>query len=150
MKRRIFIFFFISLVGWLISCNSPPVAHSLNKAENHPTPSESEKTGDNTQQKLSSVLYELALSPDPEYYAKQHNILLDNHRVRVFIILEPSSPDPEREKVFEDHNIRVEKRSGDMVRGLVAVDRLIPLSEEPVIQFIRLPDRLIKTRNIHP
>jgi hypothetical protein len=148
MKIRIFIFLFIFLSGYLMSCNSTPVAHSPDKAENNPAQAGSKQIGDKKPQKLSSVLYELALAPDTEHFAKKHNIPLENNRVRVYIFLEPLSPDPERKKVFEDHKIMIEKRSGDMVRGLVAIDQLIPLSEEPVIRFIRLPDRLIKTRNL--
>lgn len=150
MRRRISIFLCIILSGCLISCNSPLVAHSLTKSDNDTTLSGSGNIADKKQPKLSSLLFELALSPDPEYFAKAHHIPLDNHRVRVFIFLESSSLDREREKVFEYHKIRVEKRSEDMVKGLVAVDRLIPLSEEPVVHFIQLPDRLIKTRNIDP
>jgi hypothetical protein len=64
----------------------------------------------------------------------------------VFIFFETSSSDPERKKILKDHGIIIEKSSANLIRGLVAVDQLIPLSEEPVIQSIRLPDRLIKTR----
>ncbi len=133
-----------------MSCNKTPAAHSLKKAENSTTPEASKKIGDTKNQKLSSLLYELALSPDPEYFAKTHNILLDNHRVRVYIFLEPSSPDPERKKLLKEHNIMIEKWSADMLRGLAAVDQLIPLSAEPAVRFIRLPDKLIKSRTIRP
>jgi hypothetical protein len=96
------------------------------------------------------MLYELAISQDREYFAKKHNIFLDKDRVRVFIIFEPTSSGTDRKKILNDHGIIIEKSSADMTRGLVAVDQLIPLSEEPVIQSIRLPDRLIKAREINP
>lgn len=150
VKRRIFIFFFTFLSGCLISCNSTPATHSFEKAQNTATQAGSKKIGDKKTQKLSSLLYDLALAPDPEFFAKKHNIILENHRVRVYIFLEPSSTDPERKKMLENNKIRVEKGSKDMLRGLVPVDRLIPLSEEPVVRFIRLPDRLIKTRKMDP
>ena len=114
MKKRIFTFYFIFLFGCLISCNNDPVVNSLKKSEKNTSASESKKIVDTKNQKLSSMLYELAISP--------------NH----------------------DHGIIIEKSSADMTRGLVAVDQLIPLSEEPVIQSIRLPDRLIKAREINP
>jgi hypothetical protein len=133
-----------------MSCNKAPAAHSLKKAEHNTTPEGSKKIGDTKNQKLSSLLYELALSPDPAYFAKKHNIFLDNHRVRVYIFLEPSSPDPERMKLLKAHNIMIEKWSADMLRGLAPVDQLIPLSAEPAVRFIRLPDTLIKSRNIRP
>jgi hypothetical protein len=106
--------------------------------------------GDTKKQKLSSMLYELAISPDHNCFAKQHDILLDKDRIRVFILFEPSSSDPDRKKILEDHGLTIEKSAAGMIRGLVAVDHLISLSQEPVIQSIRLPDRLIKPRKTNP
>lgn len=146
MKIRIFIFLFIFLFGGLISCNNNPAVHSLTKTEKNTSAAESNNIGDTKQQKLSSMLYELAISPDPEYFAKKHDISLENKRVRVFIFFEPSSSDPNRKKILEDHGIIIEKSSADLTRGLVPVDHLISLSQEPVIRSIRLPDKLIKTR----
>ena len=96
------------------------------------------------------MLYELAISPDHEYFAKQHDIELDKDRVRVYILFDPSSSDPDRKKILNDHGIIIEKSSADLTRGRVPVDHLISLSEEPAIRFIRLPDRLIKAREINP
>jgi hypothetical protein len=150
MKIRVLIFFFIFLFGCLISCNNAPAAHSFKKTGNQTPQGESKKIGDTNNQKLSSLLYELALSPNPDYFAKTHNILLDDHRVRVYIFLEPSAPEPEKIKLLKAHSITIEKWSADMLRGLAPVDQLIPLSEEPAVRFIRLPDKLIQTRNIRP
>ncbi|MGA8181123.1 MAG: hypothetical protein WB792_13760 [Desulfobacterales bacterium] len=150
MKRRIFIFFFIFLFGGLISCSNTPAAHSFKITENKTIQEGPKKIGDSKNKKLSSPLYELALSPDPDYFAKKHNILLVNHRVRVTICLEPSMPEAERIKLLKVHNILIEKGSADIVRGLAPVHQLIPLSEEPAVRFIQLPDTLIKTRKIRP
>ena len=150
MKIRIFMFLFIFLFGGLISCNNNPAVHSLTKTEKNTSAEESNKIGDTKKQKLSSMLYELAISQNPEYFAKQHDIELDKDRVRVYILFEPSSSDPDRKKILNDHGIIIEKSSGDLTRGLVPVDQLILLSEEPVIRSIRLPDRLIKAREINP
>jgi hypothetical protein len=150
MKIRVLIFFFIFSFGCLISCTNAPAAHSFKKTGNQTTQEGSKKIGDTTKHKLSSLLYELALSPNPDYFAKEHNILLNDHRVRVYIVFEPSAPESERIKVLKTHNIMIEKRAADTLRGLSPVDQLIPLSEEPAIRFIRLPDKFIKTRNIHP
>ena len=150
MKIRNFTYFFIFLFGVLISCNNNPAVHSLTKAEKNTSAAGSKKIGDTKKQKLSSILYELAISQDPEYFAKQHDISLENNRVRVFIFFEPTASDPDRKKMLNDHGIMIEKSAADMIRGLVPVDHLLSLSEEPVIQSIRLPDRLIKTRNISP
>jgi hypothetical protein len=134
-----------------MSCNNnEPVAHSLTKTEKNLSAAEIKK-GDNTnKQKLSSILYDLAVSQDPESFAKTHHIFLDKSRVRVFIFFEPTSSEPDRKKILEYHGIIIEKKSVDTIRGLVAVDHLIPLSKEPVIRSIRLPDKLIKTRKTNP
>ena len=149
MKIRIFTFFFIFLFGGLISCNNNPAVHSLTKTEKKISAAGENKIDDTKKQKLSSVLYELAITQDPEYFAKQHDIFFKNNRVRVFIFFEPSS-DPNRKKIFNDHGIMIEKSSADLTRGLVPVDHLIPLSQEPVIRSIRLPDKLIKAKEINP
>jgi hypothetical protein len=150
VKIRIFTFFFIFLFGGLISCNNNPATQSLAKTEKNTSAVESNKIVDSKNQKLSSMLYELATSPDPYDFAKKHAIFLDKNRVRVFIVFEPSSSDPDRTKIIKDHKIIIEKSSADLTRGLVPVDHLISLSQEPVIRSIRLPDRLIKTRNNRP
>jgi hypothetical protein len=134
----------------LISCNNNPAVHSLTKTEKNTSDAGSNKIGDTKKQKLSSMLYELATSPDADYFSKQHNIFLDKDRVRVFIIFEPTSSDTDRKKILNDHGIIIEKSSADLTRGLVPVDHLISLSQEPVIRSIRLPDKLIKTRKTSP
>jgi hypothetical protein len=150
VKIRIFTFFFIFLFGGLISCNNNPATQSLAKTEKNTSATGSNKIGNTKEHKLSSMLYELATSPDPYDFAKKHAIFLDKNRVRVFIVFEPSSSDPDRTKIIKDHKIIIEKSSADLTRGLVPVDHLISLSQEPVIRSIRLPDRLIKTRNNRP
>jgi len=150
MKIRIFIFFFIFLFGGLISCNNNSAVHSLTKTEKNTSAEGSNKIIDTNVQKLSSMLHELAIAPDHEYFAKKHDIVLDKDRVRVLIFFEPSSSDPDRKKILNDHGIIIEKSSADLTRGLVPVDHLISLSQEPVIRSIRLPDRLIKTRKTNP
>ncbi len=94
--------------------------------------------------KLTSILYELAVAPEPENFAKEHDIFLAKGKVRVFICFNPASSNSEREKLAENYNIVVEKKSNDLLRALVPIDRLIPLSKESVIWSIRLPDRAIK------
>jgi hypothetical protein len=150
VKIAIFIFFFIFLFISLISCNNNPATHSLAKTEKNTSATGTNNIGDKKERKLSSMLYELAISQDHEFFAKQHDISLENNRVRVFIFFEPSSSDPDRTKIIKDYKIIIEKSSADLTRGLVPVDHLISLSQEPVIRSIRLPDRLIKTRNNRP
>ena len=94
--------------------------------------------------KLSSILYELAVAPEPEKFAKKYDIFLTEGKVRVFISFNPASSNSERDKLAENYNFMVEKKSNDLLRALVPIDRLIPLSKESVVWSIRLPDRAIK------
>lgn len=97
--------------------------------------------------KLTSVLYELAVAPDPDHFAKQHHIFLTNGLVKVFISFDPGSSIPEREEIIQNYNIVIEKTAGNLSRAWVPANRLIPLSNEPVIQSITLPKRLITPRD---
>ena len=96
--------------------------------------------------KLISVLYELAVAPDPDFFAKQHHILLTKGSVKVFISFDPGSSIPEKEEMIKNYNIVIEKTAGSLSRAWVPVNQLIPLSNESVIQSITLPKRLITPR----
>ena len=96
------------------------------------------------QLKLSSLLYDLAVDPEPEKFAKKHGIFLTDGRVRVFISFNPTSSNLERDTLSENYNFMVEKKSKDLSRALVPIDQLIPLSKESAIWSIRLPDRAVK------
>jgi len=100
--------------------------------------------------KLTSVLYEFAVAPDPEYFAKKHNIFLSKERVGVYISFDPNSSISKREKIIEDYNIVIVKKAGNLSRALVPVNRLISLSKESVIWSIKLPNRLIKPNKTKP
>ena len=135
----------------MVSCNNDPVVvHSLGKTETKTSETGSNKINDIKKQKLSSMLYELAVSQDPESFAKTHDILLDKNRVRVFIFFDPTSSDQDREKILKDHEVIIEKSADAMIRGLVPVDHLILLSQDPVIHSIRIPDKLIKAKEMNP
>jgi len=94
--------------------------------------------------KLTSFLYNLAIASEPDRYAKQHDIFLSNGKVRVFIFFNPDSSNSEREKIVENHKIAVEKKSSDLLRALIPINTLIPISQEPIIWSISLPDLPIK------
>jgi len=96
--------------------------------------------------KLSSILYELAVASEPEKFAKKHDIFVIEGEVRVFISFDPASSSSERGKLAENYNFTVEKKSDDLSRALVPIDRLIPLSKESAIWSILLPDRAKKLR----
>ncbi len=94
--------------------------------------------------KLTSILYELAVSPEPKSFARKHDIYLDKDKVKVFISFNPVSSNSERDKLGENYNMVVEKKSNDLLRVLVPIDGLIPLSKESIVWSIRLPDRPVK------
>jgi len=96
--------------------------------------------------KLTSVLYELAVAPDPEYFAKKNHIFLNKGSVKVYISFDPGSSIPEREEMIKNYNIVIEKTAGSLSRAWVPVNRLIPVSKEPAIQSITLPKKMIKPR----
>lgn len=91
--------------------------------------------------KLSSTLYGLSVAPDPKIFAKEHDIFLSEDRARVFIFFDPASSGPDREKIFEKYKVILEKKSNEPARVLVPINALIPLSKEPVIGLIKLPDK---------
>lgn len=93
--------------------------------------------------KLSSILYDLAIDPDPENFANKHHIFFHKNRVKVFIYFDPASSGLDREKIIEKYKLIVEKESKDLARALVPVDVLIPLSTESAIWSIKLPDKPI-------
>jgi hypothetical protein len=127
-----------------MSCNNSSTnVHNLSSTG-------SKKIIDTKKQKISSILYDIATSPDPEQFAKDHGIFLDMGRVRVFISFDASTSDQNKKNILNEHKIMVEKSAAHMIRGLVTVDQLIPLSGEPGVRSIRLPDKLIKAKEINP
>ncbi|MGD2030158.1 MAG: hypothetical protein PVG86_09505 [Desulfobacterales bacterium] len=144
MKRCCLIILYVVLA----SC----VTHSDNN-HNDPTPvsekNENTLSKELTQQhnsptvhKLTSILYELAVAPDSDYFAKQHHILLTKGSVKVFISFDSATSISEREAMIQNYDIVIEKTAGNLSRAWVPVNQLIPLSNEPVIQSITLPKRL--------
>jgi hypothetical protein len=62
----------------------------------------------------------------------------------VFISFNPASSKLDRDSLAANYHFIVEKKSNDLSRVLVPIDRLIPLSKESIVWSIRLPDRAIK------
>ena len=146
MKRLLVILFAMLAIGCVTTSDkkdSNAVSTRPEKKEG-PLPTVKEVSKPPKELKLTSVLYELAIAPDKESFAKENDIFLSKGKVRVFISFNPASSNSEREKLAENNNIVVEKKSNDLLRALVPIDRLIPLSKEFVIWSIRLPDRPIK------
>jgi len=93
--------------------------------------------------KLSSLLYNLAVDPEPENFAKKHGIFLTEGKVRVFISFNPASSNLERDMLSENYNFMVEKKSKDISRAVIPIEKLIPLSKESALWSVRPPDRAI-------
>ena len=93
--------------------------------------------------KLSSILYDLAIDPDPENFANKHHIFFHKNRVKVFIYFDPVSSGLDRKNIIEKYKVIVEKKSMDLLRAMVSVNVLIPLSRESAIWSIKLPDKPI-------
>ena len=91
--------------------------------------------------KLSSELYEFLMTSDREGYAKTHQIFYQDEKVRVLILLSPNIGEKEKRTMVDTYQIRVEKKSGDSIRGTVSVDELASLAGETLVLSIRLPDR---------
>lgn len=94
-------------------------------------------------EKLQSILLQLAMSDHKENFAKDHDIVLYDGKVKVFIYFDPATSPLERAKVLESHRVLIEKTSEPVMRVLVLVGELLPLSKEPIILFISLPDKPI-------
>ncbi len=146
LKSLFLIILAILFLGCLITTKKDSNAVSSLPEKNEDTFADGIKVGHKPPKglKLSSILYELAVAPEPEKFAKKHDIFLTKGKVRVFISFNPASSNSERDKLAENYNFMVEKKSNDILRALVPIDRLIPLSKESVVWSIRLPDRAIK------
>jgi hypothetical protein len=91
--------------------------------------------------KLSSVLYEFLNTSDQEKFAKTHHIFYNGRQLRVFIMLDPTISQEERERLVNTRQIIIEKESKNLLRAIVPVDELVSLAKETFVLSIRLPDR---------
>lgn len=146
LKSLLLIILAILFLGYLTTTKKDSNSVSSLPGKNEDTFADGIKKGHKPPKelKLSSILYELAVAPEPEKFAKKHDIFLTEGKVRVFISFNPASSNSEREQLAENYNFMVEKKSNDILRALVPIDRLIPLSKESVVWSIRLPDRAKK------
>jgi len=146
LKSPLLIILAILFLGCLITTENDSNAVNSLPEKNEDTSADGIKPGHKPPKelKLSSILYELAVAPEPEKFAKKHDIFLTEGKVRVFISFNPTSSNSERDKLAENYNYAVEKKSHDLLRALVPVNSLIALSKESVVWSIRLPDRAVK------
>jgi len=152
MKRLFLIILAVILAGCVTNNESDlNVTNSVPEKKEKRLPKEFNKQHKPPEEiKLTSVLYELAVAPDPDNFAKERNIFLNKGLVKVYILFDPGSSIPEREEIIQNYNIMIEKKAGNLSRAMVPVNRLIPLSKESVVQSIKLPNRLIKPERIKP
>lgn len=93
--------------------------------------------------KLSSVLYEFLNTSDQEKFAKTHHIFYNGRQLRVFIVVDATISQEERERLVKTHQIIIEKESENLLRAIVPVDELVSLAKETFVLSIRLPDRSV-------
>ena len=93
--------------------------------------------------KLSSVLYEFLNTSDQEKFAKTHHIFYNGRQLRVFIVVDATISQEERERLVKTHQIIIEKESENLLRAIVPVDELVSFAKETFVLSIRLPDRSV-------
>ena len=84
---------------------------------------------------LESVLYQLTQAEDVEAFARQRTIDLVEGRVQVIVELD------EGDVLDMGAGVVIESRYQNLVRVLVPIDQLLPLSQRDGVRFVRLPQR---------
>jgi hypothetical protein len=149
MKTTLLCLIFLKVMS--LGCTQTPSLASKSTGSSNKTnlgdlPSKSdEKNKPEVQQKLSSILYQLTNTSEPEPFAKQHGLSFFHDKVKVFIYFTPDAPRSEKDRVINAHDIQWEKQANDLASAWVPVDRLVALSKEPAIRFISPPKTLKKT-----
>lgn len=88
---------------------------------------------------VSSTLLELVGADDREAFAAAHGIELRDGRVVVVVELRGRSTVPEGYDVTAQQTATVD--GATFVQATVPVDELVPLSDDPGVAYVRLPDR---------
>lgn len=88
---------------------------------------------------VSSVLRQLVSADDREAFASAHGIDLRNGRVVVVVELDGRSTVPDGYDVTVEQTATVGGET--FVQAWVPVDDVVPLSDEPGVAYVRLPDR---------
>ena len=105
-------------------------------------PAEKDKTGkqkelpkwDEYKDKVQQSLFELVTAEEPSKQAEQRDLdYFQLAMVRVVLVLAPGASLPEGFMILQ------ESRYEDDVQALVPVDKLLALSQQPEIQYIRAP-----------
>lgn len=94
-------------------------------------------------EKIDSKIQEVIQSLDKEEAAKRYGLFYQNGKLRVHLIFSPQITIEEKGKIYSTYKIHVEKESGQVLRVLVPVGELMALGENPLIQMIKIPDRLL-------
>jgi hypothetical protein len=89
-------------------------------------------------EKLESVLYQLINAQNRADFAEAHGLYLTDDRVRVIIELNDTEVS-EIENVLTGYGAVIETYYKNLVQALVPADKLIALSEEPGVRYIRTP-----------
>lgn len=85
--------------------------------------------------RLESVLYQLTQTDNVEAFARQRAIDLVDGRVRVIVEIDTGGV------LDMGAGVVMESRYQNLVRVLVPIDQLLPLSQQMGVRFVRLPQR---------
>lgn len=86
--------------------------------------------------KLESVLYELTQATDYKKFAQEHDLDVIDNKVRVYLELNNKFVLPSE---FGTEEIKLDQYN--LIQALVYVDKLLNLTENPNIKFIRVPGK---------
>lgn len=92
-------------------------------------------------EKIDQKIQEVIQSNDKDETAKRLGLFYQNGKLRVHLIFSPQITIEEKEKIYSTYKIQVEKESDQVVRTLIPIEEIMPLGENPLIQFIQIPDK---------
>jgi rRNA maturation protein Nop10 len=134
MYRRVLII--VLLAGGTIGCLSDNDSARSYQRTDTPTeeteaPTSTGSETNNSHPALESQLYQLATADDPETYADEHRIELENGRVKVMIRLSNADSDVPPRADIDD-------RYGNRVDAWVHTDELIVVADDDAVEFVQL------------
>lgn len=94
-------------------------------------------------EKIDQKIQEVINSSDKEETAKNNGLFYQNGNLRVHLIFSHRITPEEKKEIYSIYKIIVEKDTGQMVRAMVPVEEIMELGENPLILFIKIPDKAL-------
>lgn len=92
-------------------------------------------------EKIDQKIHEVIKSLNKEETAKHYGLFYQDGKLRVHLIFSTRITPEEKEKIYSTYEVNVEKETGQMVRAMVPVERIMELGDNPLILFIKIPDK---------